>query len=204
MPGGDAGIVLPASFGVVPGATARDGVVRTVFAVGDEKQSIFSFQGAAPEAFDVMRRLFARQFDTLDLGWRFLRFHHSFRSGAAVLGCNIHDWMLGYILVVDTPWFTKTDDEGRAVLDDLPAGRYRLVAWHPRVTDPDPSLQREARLAELDAKGLEVGTAVLVDRPVTEAWVMAAGSSISAVGSLATPLQSVQRMTSCWLRFVFE
>ena len=30
------------------GAGARDGIVRTVFAVGDEKQSIFSFQGAAP------------------------------------------------------------------------------------------------------------------------------------------------------------
>ena len=59
---------------------------RTLFAVGDEKQSIFSFQGAAPEAFDEMRRLFARQFDTPDLGWKYLRFHHSFRSGATVLG----------------------------------------------------------------------------------------------------------------------
>jgi len=59
---------------------------RTIFAVGDEKQSIFSFQGAAPKAFDEMRRLFARQFDTPELGWRYLRFHHSFRSGEAVLG----------------------------------------------------------------------------------------------------------------------
>ena len=38
------------------GAGARDGVVRTVFAVGDEKQSIFSFQGAAPREFDLRRR----------------------------------------------------------------------------------------------------------------------------------------------------
>ena len=65
---------------------ARANVKRTVFAVGDEKQSIFSFQGAAPKAFDEMRRLFARQFDTPELGWRYLRFHHSFRSGEAVLG----------------------------------------------------------------------------------------------------------------------
>jgi ATP-dependent helicase/nuclease subunit A len=69
----------------MPGGS-RPNTRRTLFAVGDEKQSIFSFQGAAPEAFDVMRRLFAQQFDTPDLGWRFLRFHHSFRSGAAVLG----------------------------------------------------------------------------------------------------------------------
>ncbi len=65
---------------------ARANVRRTVFAVGDEKQSIFSFQGAAPRAFDEMRREFAGQFDTPELGWRYLRFHHSFRSGDAVLG----------------------------------------------------------------------------------------------------------------------
>jgi ATP-dependent helicase/nuclease subunit A len=65
---------------------ARPSVRRTMFAVGDEKQSIFSFQGAAPNAFDEMRQLFARQFDNAEQGWKFLRFHHSFRSGATVLG----------------------------------------------------------------------------------------------------------------------
>jgi ATP-dependent helicase/nuclease subunit A len=65
---------------------ARPNVRRTVFAVGDEKQSIFSFQGAAPRAFDEMRREFAGQFDRPEQGWRFLRFHHSFRSGENVLG----------------------------------------------------------------------------------------------------------------------
>ena len=38
------------------GAGARDGIKRTIFAVGDEKQSIFSFQGAAPREFDIRRR----------------------------------------------------------------------------------------------------------------------------------------------------
>src|SRR5450631_2590593 len=65
---------------------ARANTQRTVFAVGDEKQSIFSFQGAAPRAFDEMRREFAGQFDTPEQGWRYLRFHHSFRSGENVLG----------------------------------------------------------------------------------------------------------------------
>ena len=69
----------------MPGG-ARENVKRTIFAVGDEKQSIFSFQGASPRAFDEMRHLFARQFDRPELGWRYLRFHHSFRSGANVLG----------------------------------------------------------------------------------------------------------------------
>lgn len=69
------------------------------------------------------------------------------RAGVAALGCNIHDWMLAYILVIDTPWFTKADAQGHAVLADVPAGRYRLVVWHPRITDPEVSLQREVRLA---------------------------------------------------------
>ena len=39
------------------GEGARDGVTRTVFAVGDEKQSIFSFQGAAPREFDTAAQI---------------------------------------------------------------------------------------------------------------------------------------------------
>ncbi len=69
------------------------------------------------------------------------------RAGVAALGCNIHDWMLAYILVVDTHWFAKTDEQGKATLDDLPPGRYRVVVWHPRITDAEPLLQREVRLA---------------------------------------------------------
>jgi ATP-dependent helicase/nuclease subunit A len=69
----------------MPGG-ARENVKRTIFAVGDEKQSIFSFQGAVPQAFEEMRRFFERQFDRPELGWRYLRFHHSFRSGGNVLG----------------------------------------------------------------------------------------------------------------------
>jgi ATP-dependent helicase/nuclease subunit A len=69
----------------MPGG-ARPNVKRTVFAVGDEKQSIFSFQGAQPKEFDTMRRLFERQFNTPELGWKYLKFHSSFRSGENVLG----------------------------------------------------------------------------------------------------------------------
>jgi ATP-dependent helicase/nuclease subunit A len=65
---------------------ARENVKRTIFAVGDEKQSIFSFQGAVPHAFDEMRRLFELQFDGAAQAWRSLRFLHSFRSGVNVLG----------------------------------------------------------------------------------------------------------------------
>jgi plastocyanin len=52
------------------------------------------------------------------------------RPGLVVLGCNIHDNMLAFIGVVDTPYFAKTADNGTVTLN-LPAGRYRLRAWHP-------------------------------------------------------------------------
>jgi len=67
------------------GEGARDGVIRTIFAVGDEKQSIFSFQGAAPREFDSRRRGLERKF--IDAGLKFdpVSFTYSFRSGAAIL-----------------------------------------------------------------------------------------------------------------------
>src|SRR6266481_4049927 len=67
------------------GEGARDGVTRTIFAVGDEKQSIFSFQGAAPREFDSRRRGLERKF--IDAGLKFdpVSFTYSFRSGPAIL-----------------------------------------------------------------------------------------------------------------------
>jgi plastocyanin len=52
------------------------------------------------------------------------------RSGEVVLGCNIHDNMVGYVFVVDSPYYAKTDKEGRARIDGLPAGDYSLHVWH--------------------------------------------------------------------------
>jgi ATP-dependent helicase/nuclease subunit A len=73
---------LVAEFFAGKGAAERP---RTIFAVGDEKQSIFSFQGAAPAEFENMRR----EFETLSVRgnyeFRHVRFDTSLRSGANVL-----------------------------------------------------------------------------------------------------------------------
>lgn len=58
------------------------------------------------------------------------------KPGLVVLGCNIHDQMLAYVLVVDTPHFGKSEADGRVRLDSLPAGDYELHAWHPRQAEP--------------------------------------------------------------------
>lgn len=61
------------------------------------------------------------------------------KPGIVTLGCNIHDWMIAYVLVVSTPWFGKTDAAGIVKLRDLPAGSYAVHAWHPQQRAPaDP------------------------------------------------------------------
>lgn len=52
------------------------------------------------------------------------------QAGIAVLGCNIHDQMVGWIVVVETPYHARTGADGRAVID-VPPGSYRLRSWHP-------------------------------------------------------------------------
>jgi plastocyanin len=56
------------------------------------------------------------------------------RAGPVTLGCNIHDWMVAYILVLSTPYFAKTGPEGYADISGIPPGHYRLEVWHPRLT----------------------------------------------------------------------
>ncbi len=64
-------------------------------------------------------------------------------AGLVVLGCNIHDEMVGYIYVTDSPYFARTDADGNAGIRDLPPGKYRLEVWGPRVADRGDTLVRQ-------------------------------------------------------------
>lgn len=55
------------------------------------------------------------------------------QPGVVVLGCNIHDHMVGWIVVLDTPYYAQTPATGMAPIADVPPGNYRLRAWHPRL-----------------------------------------------------------------------
>jgi ATP-dependent helicase/nuclease subunit A len=121
------------------GEGARDGVTRTVFAVGDEKQSIFSFQGAAPREFDTRRRGLERKF--IDAGLKFdpVSFTYSFRSGAAILQSvdhvfrdeaiyrSIHSAETGY------PIHNSLADAGPSLIDlwelQQPDGKQDIEGW---------------------------------------------------------------------------
>jgi plastocyanin len=72
------------------------------------------------------------------------------KPGVVVLGCNIHDWMLGFIDVVPTPYFAKTDDTGVAPIKNVPPGSYTLRVWAPRVKGRRHAVTRRIRVGNDD------------------------------------------------------
>jgi plastocyanin len=70
---------------------------------------------------------------------RYVRFE---RPGVVGIGCNIHDNMSAFIRVVDTPWAARTTRDG-AILRDVPAGRARVVVWHPYLKGPRSEVVRD-------------------------------------------------------------
>jgi hypothetical protein len=69
------------------------------------------------------------------------------KEGVVVLGCNIHDWMLDYIYVVETPYFTKTDKEGNAFIELFHGpGEYDVRVWHPELRGSAKSTSQRIRL----------------------------------------------------------
>jgi len=86
--------------------------------------SVYSFSAAKQFEFDVYVGS-SPQVLTLD------------KTGVITLGCNIHDWMVGYVVVVDTPLAIKTDVNGAAAFANVLDGDYELRIWHSqqRVSD---------------------------------------------------------------------
>jgi hypothetical protein len=72
------------------------------------------------------------------------------KPGVIALGCNIHDQMVAFIKVVDTPYAAKTDAAGDVVLHGLPAGAVTIHIWHPYLKG---GLDEVARPATLHPSG---------------------------------------------------
>jgi hypothetical protein len=64
------------------------------------------------------------------------------KPGVVVLGCNIHDWMVGYVYVSESPFFAKTGKDGKAVLAELPARAYVVRVWHPQLEMSEDATQK--------------------------------------------------------------
>lgn len=66
------------------------------------------------------------------------------KTGEVALGCNIHDAMLAFVYVVDTPYFAKTNARGEAHLSIDVHGDYDVKVWHPdQKTEPVAQAWRE-------------------------------------------------------------
>jgi ATP-dependent helicase/nuclease subunit A len=157
------------------GEGARDGAVRTVFAVGDEKQSIFSFQGAAPHEFDTRRRYLAKKFTDAGLKFDPVNFTYSFRSGAAILQSVDHvfrdEAIYRSIHAVETgyPIHNSLSDAGPSLIDlwelQQPDGRQDIEGWRAPFdglsqTSPEVKLARriQAEVKRLVESGTMTGS----------------------------------------------
>ena len=91
--------------------------------------------------------------------------HESLRfdqPGVVVMGCNIHDWMIGYVVVLETPWFATTGEGGAATVANVPPGRYRVEIWHPRLA---ATVTRELDVEEVPTS-VELTLALRPDRRI--------------------------------------
>jgi hypothetical protein len=60
--------------------------------------------------------------------------------------CNVHPWMLGYVAVVDNPYFAVTDADGNFKIPNLPPGDYTLTAYHPKSHETSPGIKQEIKV----------------------------------------------------------
>jgi plastocyanin len=70
------------------------------------------------------------------------------RAGVAVLGCNIHDEMLAWVVVVPTLHFGQSQASGQVRLAQVPPGSYQLLVWHPDLPTGAPAHAQPVSLAE--------------------------------------------------------
>jgi len=70
------------------------------------------------------------------------------KPGLVTLGCNIHDNMLGYIWVTDSPWFARTAADGRLQLHELPPGDYTVHIWHALLNETGAQLEQRISIAD--------------------------------------------------------
>lgn len=72
------------------------------------------------------------------------------KPGIVVIGCNIHDRMVAYIQVVNTPYFGKTGETGKVRINDLPPGKYRVKVWHPQLLSGGTLPESDVTVARQD------------------------------------------------------
>jgi plastocyanin len=88
------------------------------------------------------------------------------KAGTVVLGCNIHDQMLAFIRVVDTPYFAVSDSTGKATISNLPNGPYIFKTWHYAQSNENTIAEKSLTIKadEQAAVKLDINTSALQKR----------------------------------------
>jgi hypothetical protein len=73
------------------------------------------------------------------------------RPGPVAIGCNIHDWMLAYVYVSESPYFGVTGADGRVRMTNVPPGNYSVRVWHSRLVMQDGETAQAINVAGTDA-----------------------------------------------------
>ncbi|MBE0377422.1 cupredoxin domain-containing protein [Pseudoalteromonas prydzensis] len=73
------------------------------------------------------------------------------QTGVVELGCNIHDWMLGYIVVVDSPFYGVTNNQGQIELTP-DHGEFKFNVWHEGFSD----------ISQTESKTITLSSAAIV------------------------------------------
>ncbi|WP_029010691.1 double-strand break repair helicase AddA [Azospirillum halopraeferens] len=198
------------------GARDANGTVRTVFAVGDEKQSIFSFQRADPAEFARMHRHFRERVEAAERQWAPVDLDISFRSTAAVLQAvdavfALPDARDGVVSDAHPVIRHRAFRRGQAGLVELwppvkPEERPDPPAWAPpvaRESADSPSSRLAAVIADTVRGWLERGeTLPARGRPVQPGDVMVlvrrrtafVGELVRALKERNVPVAGVDRM----------
>ena len=73
------------------------------------------------------------------------------KPGVVVMGCNIHDQMIAYILVVDTPFYGTATANGLVSINDVPPGDYSVRIWHSRLPVGSAAQKQTLKVADNDS-----------------------------------------------------
>ncbi|MBO9407326.1 double-strand break repair helicase AddA [Shimia sp. R9_1] len=135
------------------GTGARSDITRTIFVVGDQKQSIYSFQGADPAEFDRMREEFAARLEPTGNKLQSLSLEYSFRSSPAVL--NLVDTCFEHHVEAGFP----AGNRHIAFNDDMPG---RVDLWP--VVEPVGKAEKDEWFDPVDRLGDTHHTVILAER----------------------------------------
>jgi plastocyanin len=103
--------ILPVSVGTIVEWPNRDTIFHNVFSISEARPFDLGYYKSKDDAKSIIFE----------------------KPGRVDVFCSIHSKMNCIVLVMPNPWFSSTDKRGRYEIKNVPAGTYRLKAWHERL-----------------------------------------------------------------------